>query len=144
MKEPDLVQRLNAHFRSSGGTFHAELRSKDDLEVKADFGTVYVIRENNKVLYATTETWNNQPSLIAQRGYIYIYSDWRQDEEGNDIPGIKIGDGKRYLIDIYFKEQEFIDHMMDNIRHVTQEDRDRWDNKERAYVVGHELIFTKD
>ena len=59
-----------------------------------------------RVYYDTTAAWDAQPTLVAERSVIYIYSDatWHDDGNGNQIPiaGLKIGDGTSYLIDMPF------------------------------------------
>lgn len=102
-----------------------------------------------KVLYDTTANWNAKPQLISKKGYIYIYSDYKKDGQGNDIAGMKVGNGNAYLIDLEFTD-EFVlsmldEHIRDNIRHITQAEREFWNNKVRCYtstVDGDELIFT--
>lgn len=143
MIDPNMVQRINAHFHASGGTFSVEMNS--DPSMNAKFGTVYV-KDDSKVLYATTETWNNQPGLIAQAGYIYIYSDWRKDDENRTIAGLKVGDGVSYLIDIPFTTEDFVEHMSDQVCHITQAEREFWNNKVRCYMTtineDGQLVFT--
>lgn len=56
----------------------------------------------SKIQYDTTANWNAQLELIAQRGTFYVYSDHSVDENDNPVPGIKIGDGSSYLIDMPF------------------------------------------
>ena len=81
---PEIIQQIAADFHASGGTFMVEMASEQPLD--AEFGIVYTLQENNKVLYATTETWDNQPNLIAKRGYIYIYCDYDKDDDGSRQP----------------------------------------------------------
>lgn len=95
--------------------------------------------------YGTTEYWNSMPSLISIKGGIYVYSDYKQDEQGNNIPGIKIGDGKGYLIDAPFIDGLMYDHIMNMVIHVTQDDKDRWDEKVRCYISptdSETVVFT--
>lgn len=97
------------------------------------------------VFYGTTEYWNNQPKIIAIRGGIYVYSDHSKDSEGKDIPAIKIGDGTSYLIDMPFTDDAYAKHILDSVIHITQQDRDRWDNKVRCFIDPtnkQHLIFT--
>lgn len=57
------------------------------------------------IYYATTSGWNSQPSLVAERSAIYIYSDYRNISINNTtkyVPGIKVGDGISNLIDLPF------------------------------------------
>lgn len=101
--------------------------------------------EVTKVLYADTATWNSQAQLVSQQGYIYIYSDYKQDGEGNDIPGIKVGDGNAYLIDLPFSTKLIDEHIADTTRHITAAERTAWNNKVRCYIDTNNdqnLIFT--
>lgn len=143
MSDPSNIQRIAAKFHSNGGTFQVKMKSSNQ-EINADFGEIYVIQENSKIYYATTETWDSQPDYISQRGYIYIYSDWRTDGEGRTVAGIKIGDGETLLKNIPFDQQEVIEHMQDTVIHITQQEREFWNNKERSNVVNGTIIFTKN
>lgn len=113
----------------------------------ASFGSVYVVNGDCKVLYASTATWNSQPQLISKRGYIYIYSDYKQNEQEQNIPGFKVGDGSAYLIDMPFADDLIQKHLSNNIIHITQEEREFWNNKVRCYIDPlneHNLIFTTE
>ena len=103
--------------------------------------------EITKVLYADTATWNSQAQLVSQQGYIYIYSDYKQDSSGNDIPGIKVGDGNAYLIDLPFSTKLIDEHIADAIIHITSAERDFWNNKVTCYIDENNitrLVFSKD
>lgn len=103
--------------------------------------------EDCKVLYADTATWNSQPQLVSQVGCIYIYSDYQQDQEGNDIPGIKVGDGNAYLIDLPFSSKLMDEHMLDTVKHITSAERTSWNNKVTCYIDENNitrLVFSKD
>lgn len=103
--------------------------------------------EVTKVLYADTATWNSQAQLVSQQGYIYIYSDYKQDSSGNNIPGIKVGDGNAYLIDLPFSTKLIDEHIADAVIHITQAERDFWNNKVTCYIDENNitrLIFSKD
>ena len=108
----------------------------------------YIIdTEIDKVLYDNTASWNSQPQLISQLGYLYIYSDYKQDGEGNNIPGIKVGDGNAYLIDLPFSTKLIDEHIANAIIHITQAERDFWNNKVTCYIDENNitrLIFSKD
>ena len=71
---------------------------------------------------------------------MYIYSDYKViEKDGEEIylPGIKIGDGKAFLIDIPFlnsaqdSNNQFIEHINDMSRHITEAERQFWNNKYR-------------
>lgn len=104
------------------------------------------------VYYRTTAGWNEQPSLIAERGAIYVYSDHSSaivDGQTKSVPGIKVGDGTSYLLDMPFldagsgggggsTDQEILNILTDHINnssiHVSSSDRSFWNGKTRAYV----------
>ena len=123
-----------------------EVSITNTANVNADFGVVYKV-ENSHILCATTATWNSSPKFIGQKGYLYVYTDWMQDEHGNDIPGFKVGNGITYLIDLIFSDQKWKDHVEDFTIHITQAEREFWNNKVTCYpseVVDEQLIFSKE
>ena len=89
----------------------------------------------------TTENWNNYRSFIPLKGEVIIYTDHGKMDDGYgnqiDVPGIKIGDGNAYLIDLPFVGAdvryqiltELREHSENTLIHVTQADRDFWNNK---------------
>ena len=174
--EPDIIQKLSVDFNvvndisidftsapqpvkvqmSSDAPVDANFDNDSQVDarfisnvqpIEAQFGTVYVVGGDCHVLYATTATWNSQPELIADRGYVYIYCDYRQNEQGQNIASAKIGDGNAYLVDLPFVDELVYEHISDNIRHITQEEREFWNNKVRCYmseVKDDILIFTTE
>ena len=103
----------------------------------------------------TTENWNSKISFIPERKDIIIYSDHGHidDGQGNviDIPAIKIGDGNAYLIDLPFVGDDYRYQILSELRrhtentsiHVSQNDRDFWDNKLNCEVLDGNLIFNR-
>lgn len=141
--EPDLIQKLSVDFNIIGDI--SVDFSASPVPIDAEFGNVYVVGGDCKVLYASTATWNSQPQLISARGYIYIYSDYRQNDQEQNVAAIKVGDGTSYLIDMPFTDELLYSHVADNSIHVTSSDKDNWNNKVRCYVDPlneHRLIFT--
>lgn len=97
----------------------------------------------------TTANWNLQPSLIAEKDHIYIYTDHARLANGTYVPGVKIGTGNAYLVDLAFVNgdlKEIIqNHINDNIRHITAAERNSWNSKVRCFISDGEeehLIFT--
>jgi len=174
--EPDIIQKLSIDFNvvndlnidfnalpqpvsvgmTSDAPVNAEFNSNEPINaefgnavmpLEAQFGTVYVVGGDCKVLYATTATWNSQPQLISDRGFIYIYADYRQNETGQNIPSMKVGDGNAYLIDMPFVDELLYEHLLDNVQHITQEEREKWNNKVRCYMSDAKddlLVFTTE
>lgn len=100
-----------------------------------------------EVFYGDTEYWNSQPHLLSIQGHIYVYSDYAVDEEGKAIAGVKIGDGKSYLIDMPFIDEQYAKHILDANKHITPEEREAWNNKVRCYIDlkdTQHIIFTTD
>lgn len=104
------------------------------------------------VLSDTTANWNNQSSLITTENTIYVYRDFKTIDNGNGtysiFPGIKIGDGTSYLIDMPFADGEdprLIAHIANNTIHVTAAEKEFWNNKWRGYITElspENLVFT--
>ena len=102
-------------------------------------------QEITPIFYDTTANWDSQISLVSIRGAIYVYSDYQEDGDGNYIPGIKIGDGNAYLIDMPFTDCLYKEHIEDTVSHITAAERTAWNNKVRCYMDTldeERLIFT--
>lgn len=96
---------------------------------------LYLVSEN------TTAGWNENPLYLPKRGEICVYTDHTMitDDLGNTFayPGIKIGDGNAYLIDLPFIGddiryeilQQLRAHTSNTVIHITQEEREFWNRK---------------
>lgn len=97
----------------------------------------------------TTANWNAQRTLIGQEGHIYVYSD-HDTVDGQNIPGIKIGDGVSYLIDNPFVDSNtstVLNHINNSNVHVTSNEKLFWNNKVRCYLDSdnsENVIFTTE
>ena len=97
---------------------------------------------DKQVLFGTTAYWNAQSTLQSQANTLYIYTDY-QTVNSQNVAGIKVGDGNAYLIDIPFTDTIAMNHISDTTRHITQAEREFWNNKVSAYYAGTEqLILT--
>lgn len=99
------------------------------------------------VQYDTEENWNAQPQLTAAKGVIYVYSNHDISAEDRFIPGIKIGDGVSYLIDMPFIDNKYAIHIADTIIHVSTDDREFWGDKVTCDIdpiKDNVLVFTKN
>lgn len=102
--------------------------------------------EMPKILFGTTAYWDAQ-QIVSVENTIYIYTDLREDADGNNIAGIRVGDGSAYLSDLPFLDELYINHINDNTVHVTAEEKEFWNNKVRCYLSITDLetlVFTKD
>lgn len=95
----------------------------------------------------TTANWNSKRDFVPLLGELIIYTDFTE-RDGVPIPNIKIGDGSAFCIDLPFiysaDDTELRKHVADHIKHVTSDDRTRWDNKLNCELVGENLILNKD
>lgn len=102
----------------------------------------------------TTAYWNEHATIIPKKGDIYIYSDGSSFEEDGQtilVPLIKIGTGDEYLGLLPFvgedESRRLSNHINDNVRHITAEERASWNNKvtvPRAEMIGTRVTFTQD
>ena len=98
---------------------------------------------NKQVLFNTTAAWDAQVQLTSEANTLYIYTDHQYDSQGNKIAGIKVGDGNAYLIDMPFTDEVIMEHINDNVRHITAEERAFWNNKVSCYLADTDrVIFT--
>jgi len=86
-----------------------------------------------EVYFNTTAGWAAQSGLVGQANTIYIYTDYQEDEDGNPIAGLKIGDGNAYLIDAPFLDTLYLEHINDTDIHVTPAEKEFWNNKVRCF-----------
>lgn len=137
----DETKTLNATFENSNENIPADFSIDGNLSI--ELGNIYTVG-GCKVVYNTSAFWNSDPTLVARRGYIYIYSDCQQFD-GQNIAGFKVGDGTSYLIDMPFTDKIPMEHIQNGVIHITDEERTFWNNKVRCYIDplnAHGVIFT--
>ena len=78
--------------------------------------------KNDMVLCKTSEEWDTNPFLQLPHGTVAIYSDAYSDADGNSIPGIKVSDGKAYLIDQPFITKRYDELITSFNAHVANMD----------------------
>lgn len=84
----------------------------------------------------TTENWEQKPTFIPDKGLLVIYMDHGtiiREGETINVPGIKVGDGQAYLVDLPFVGDDWVaileDHIRNTVVHITQEERNFWNDK---------------
>lgn len=96
-----------------------------------------------KIRKNTRAGWDTQLTLISDADTIYVYTDYQTitDDQGNtkNIPGVKLGDGLAYLIDLPFIDEKMMEHLRDRNIHVTQEEKAFWNNKNRAFISNDDV-----
>ena len=85
------------------------------------------------IYFDTVEGWNSNPSLRSEENAIYVYTDY-QTVDNQNIAGFKIGDGNAYVYDMPFTDTLLQRHIANTTIHITQAEREFWNNKSRAYM----------
>lgn len=111
---------------------------KNDADLSIDFGDIIRTSEAG-LLFNTTSVWNSTPDLISLKDIIYVYTDHHVSEDGQNIPGFKVGDGSAYLIDLPFNDDIVMKHISDTSIHITDDEREFWNNKVTAYLDAENL-----
>lgn len=138
-----------------GTNLHILLKSGNRFKLNLEEGVSEQIRLINpatnsftgKISINTVEGWAQKSSYIPSKGEIAIFSD-RNVVNGVEYPGIKIGDGKAYCVDLPFLGDDIIanilniitDHVSDMSVHVSSADRTFWNNK-LNYRIEDEALF---
>ena len=93
--------------------------------------------EDLKIIFSkTTAEWAALTELVSVRNAIYVYTDYKPIGTSGDYqPGIKIGDGLAYVVDLPFAT-------MEDAR-ITAEDIENWNNKVSVVLDGENLIFVR-
>ena len=126
------------------GAIYLLIKDSTSGEIYADIYDKRIkISSQEKIYTRTTEEWNNTPLLKSEQNAFYVFSDaFPYIDENNNLkyaPGIKIGDGNAYVIDLPFTNN------------ITPEKIAFWDNKVNCYLeielnpTGNKenLIFTR-
>lgn len=106
------------------------------------------------VIAKTTSEWQSQSSYIPPKDAILIYTDRNSITINNRtyyVPGIKIGDGLAYGIDLPFVGDDIANqittilnnHINNNIIHITNEERQLWNNKLNCEIDNEILVFNR-
>lgn len=101
------------------------------------------------IRYGTVAEWNSDTDLISEKNVIYVYTNY-QTVNGQNIPGIKFGDGLAYLIDLPMiggNTAMLTNHINDTSVHLVSGERSFWDSKVSCFMStsnNEELIFTTD
>lgn len=107
--------------------------------------TAYELGLAYKIKYDTVEGWSNNREYIPLKGELIIYTDYDK-QDGVEYPAIKVGDGLAYAVDLPFVGDEtrdlYLTHINDTVVHITQDEREFWNNKVRCYINYDTIVFT--
>lgn len=102
----------------------------------------------------TTAQWNSDITTISEKGVLYIYTDFKTiEQDGKEflLPGLKLGDGTSYLIDLPFLNdnsnlnQMLLDHINNDSIHITDSEREFWNNKlnYESQLINETLVLNR-
>ena len=141
-------------FRLTDNTFPVSMRVDTNPPVQMGMEQVRIVK-GNSVYLDTTENWNAKRSYRPLRGDIIVYTDHGQivDVYGEtvNVPGVKIGDGNAYLIDLPFVGADVRYQILTELRehtgntgiHVTPEEKEFWNNKLNCTVNDGNLVLNR-
>lgn len=91
--------------------------------------------------FGTTAEWAERTSLVSEKNAFYVWTDYKQ-VDGENIAGMKLGDGLAYVLDLPFLDAQFQSHAADTDIHVTSAEKAFWNAKNRGFVTDENLILT--
>ena len=113
--------------------------------------------QDNLIYYSrTTAQWNADITTISEKGVLYIYTDYKTiEQDGREclLPGLKIGDGTSYLVDLPFINDGdnsafndmLLDHINNNVIHITDSERAFWNDKlnYQSRLINETLVLNR-
>lgn len=113
-----------------------------DLQGLQRFYNIISGRINQKltVIAKTKQQWESENRQTSQPGILYVTTDYKtvtKDETTYNIPAFKLGDGNAYVVDLPYAtvdEETFLSHVNDKVIHITQAEREFWNNKNRVEI----------
>ena len=138
------ITPLSINGTIKGGKINGKLADNHTLQISNLAIPTKV--QGKYVISHTTAEWAEMITYVSQKDYIYVYTDYQQ-VDGKDVPGIKIGDGNAYVVDLPFIDEVYARHITDRVLHITQEEREFWNNKVTCYIdpfQADKLIFSKN
>lgn len=102
-----------------------------------------------KMEVGSTVEWQARLNYIPNKGDILVYTDKEILSDNITVPGIKIGDGLAYGIDLPFVGDDIAEDLLNHIKnttvHITAAERTKWNNKINCEdsVNNETLILTR-
>ena len=152
-------------------TIKTRIQLKNDTEAHWDLAVNFVPKEGEVIIYSADDThpfsrlkvgngsttvnnlpfieWQARLDYIPNRGNILIYTDKETLNDNTTVPGIKIGDGLAYGIDLPFVGDDIAEDLLSHINnttvHITAAERTKWNNKINCEdsVSAETLILTR-
>lgn len=111
-----------------------------------------ILKSRIIIKHDTTANWEDNPLFVPFSGEFIVFSDAFQKKDGTLLPGVKVGDGSTTVLELPFISSDFEeiqdiidDHINNTVVHITQEERERWNDKvDCRYDEDETLLFFKD
>ena len=90
-------------------------------------------------VFGDGDYWHEHKNDVYSAGTIIVNT-------SQDIPMVKIADGYNTVLSLPFINENYgavLKHIADTTVHITQEEREKWNNKFDVSVNGETLVFTK-
>lgn len=104
----------------------------------------------NVVVCHTTAEWDEQTTYVPNSGEVIVYTDHDTkvvDGQTVNIPGVKIGDGSAYVVDLPFIDEAvsggLLDHIQNTSIHVTASEKEFWNNKLNCVITNENLVLNR-
>ncbi len=123
--------------------------TSNGITVNYNDNDLYVTSDDIQIKADATTNWNERTTFIPNKGDIIIYLD-KRNVNGVNIPGIKIGDGLAYGIDLPFVGDEIaadlLSHINNTTVHITAAERAKWNNKINCEneITNETLVLFRD
>lgn len=123
--------------------------TSNGITVNYNDNDLYVTSDDIQIKVDTTTNWNERTTFIPNKGDIIIYLD-KRIINGVNIPGIKIGDGLAYGIDLPFVGDDIaadlLSHINNTTVHITAAERTKWNNKINCEdeITNETLVLFRD
>lgn len=118
-----------AYFTTDEGSFY--------IDAEVDGSLKRTLINPRYIESDTSDQWAQKINLISKKNTIYVYTD-HQTKDGQNIPGIKIGDGLAYVVDLPFVDQIYVDHIANTDIHITKEERVKWNKAITADIADND------
>lgn len=163
--------RAIGDYYSSNGKGSFNINPKDGLSGfwigTASMASLLAQKQDN-IVFGSTQEWGSDLNFVPAEGQIVIWTDKdtvvssvQGTEISIDIPGIKIGDGSAYNVDLPFVGDDIAiktlsalyQHVADQSCHLSSGERDSWNHKITVGsladptddgVVGETLVMTRN
>lgn len=98
------------------------------------------INQKLSVVSMTKQQMAAESLQQSEQGVLYVTTDYKtveKDGQTYNVPAFKLGDGNAYIVDLPYAtvdEQTFLNHVNNTTIHITQQEREFWNNKNRCEI----------